>query len=57
MKSFKIILKNGVTETIEAGHIELNDVLEKVEVKDDKGKVMEQYYFNIEHISAIIPQS
>jgi len=57
MKSFKIILKNGVTETIEAGHIELNDVLEKVEVKDDKGKVMEQYYFNIDHISAIIPQS
>ncbi|MDZ7716159.1 MAG: hypothetical protein U5J95_08110 [Balneolaceae bacterium] len=56
MKSFKIVLKNGVTETIEAADIDLNQVLDQVEVKDEDGKVMEDYYFKIEHISAIIPQ-
>lgn len=56
MKSFKVIFENGVTETFEAGSIELNDVLDKVEVKDENGKEMEHYYLNIEHISAIIPQ-
>lgn len=56
MRSFKIIFESGVTETIEAKSIELNDVLDTIEVKDEKGKPMEEFYLNIEHISAIIPQ-
>lgn len=56
MKTFKIVFESGVTETVEAGKIELNDVLDKVEVKDDNGKEMEEYYLNFDHISAVIPQ-
>lgn len=56
MNTFKIVFESGVTETLEAGEIELNDVLDKVIVKDDSGKEMDNYYLNFEHISAIIPQ-
>ena len=56
MSSYKIILKSGATETVEAGSIELNDVLDKIEIKDEDGKEMEEYYFKFDHISAIIPQ-
>lgn len=56
MRSFKIVFESGVTETIEAGTINCNDVLDKVEVKDDDGKEMEEFYLNFNHISAIIPQ-
>jgi len=54
--TFKIIFNSGVREEIEAKSIEMNDVLNKVEVKDADDKVKEDYYFNFEHISAIIPQ-
>ncbi|WP_176466241.1 hypothetical protein [Aliifodinibius salipaludis] len=57
MTDYKIIFESGVTEEITVGSIELNDVLDKVEVKDDEGKEMEQVYLNFEDISAIIPQS
>lgn len=57
MKTFKIVFESGVTETIEAGSIELNDVLNKVIVKDDNGKKMEEFYLNFEHISAVIPKN
>lgn len=56
MITFKIVFESGVTETLEAGEIELNDVLDKVIVKDDNGKEMDKYYLNFDHISAIIPQ-
>ncbi len=56
MKTFKLVFESGVTETIEAGSIEMNDVLDKVVVKDDSGKEISEYYLNFEHISAIIPQ-
>jgi hypothetical protein len=56
MKTFKIVFESGVTETFEAGKIELNDVLDKVEIKDDNGKEMEDFYLNFDHISAVIPQ-
>lgn len=57
MKTFKIVFESGVTETIEAGSIELNDVLNKVIVKDRNGKKMEEFYLNFEHISAVIPKN
>lgn len=57
MTNYKIIFESGVTEEITVGSIELNDVLDKVEVKDDEGKEMEDIYLNFEDISAIIPQS
>lgn len=57
MTNYKIIFESGVTVDITAGSIELNDVLDKVEVKDDDGKEMDELYLNFEDISAIIPQS
>jgi len=53
---FKIIFNSGVKEEIEATSIEMNDVLNKVEVKDADDKVKEDYYFNFEQISAVIPK-
>ena len=53
---YKIIFESGVTETIEAGSIELNDVLDKVEIKGKDGKEMDEIYLNFDHISGIIPQ-
>lgn len=55
--TYKIIFESGVTETIEAESIELNDVLDKVEVKGEDGEELEEIYLNFEHISAIIPQN
>lgn len=57
MKTFKIVFESGVTETIEAGAIELNDVLDKVIVKDDSGEEMEDIYLKFSNISAVIPQT
>ncbi|WP_445665300.1 hypothetical protein [Fodinibius sp. AD559] len=57
MTDYKIIFESGVTIEITAGSIELNDVLDKVDVKDDDGKEIEDVYLNFEDISAIIPQS
>lgn len=56
MKNFKVVFESGVTETIKAGKIELNDVLDKVVVEDDQGKEMKEHYLNFDHISAVIPQ-
>lgn len=56
MKNFKVVFESGVTETIKAGEIELNEVLDKVIVKDDRGKKMDKFYLNFDHISAVIPQ-
>ncbi|WP_441000993.1 hypothetical protein [Fodinibius sp. SL11] len=56
MTTYKVIFESGVTVDIEAGSIELNDVLDKVEIKDDNGKEMEEVYLNFEDISAIIPK-
>lgn len=53
---YKIIFESGVTETIEAESIELNDVLDKVEIKGKDGKEMDEIYLNFDHISGIIPQ-
>lgn len=57
MTNYKVIFESGVTVDITVGSIELNDVLDKVEVKDGDGKEMEELYLNFEDISAIIPQS
>lgn len=57
MTIYKIIFENGVTETVEAESIELNDVLDKVEIKGTDGQEMEEVYLNFDHISAIIPQN
>lgn len=54
--TYKIIFESGVTETIEAAAIELNDVLDKVEVKGEDGEEIDEVYLNFEHISAIIPE-
>lgn len=54
--TYKIIFESGVTETLEAESIELNDVLDKVEVKGKNGKERGEVYLNFEHISAVIPQ-
>lgn len=54
--TYKIVFESGVTETIDVGEIELNDVLDKVEVKDKNGKALEEYFLNLDHISAILPQ-
>lgn len=56
MTEYKIIFESGVEATIEAESIKLNDVLDKVEVLDEEGEEMEDYYLNFKHISAIIPQ-
>lgn len=56
MKSFKIIFESGATETIRAESIELNEVLENVAVKGEDGKEIDEYYLDLESISAIIPQ-
>jgi hypothetical protein len=56
MTEYKIIFESGVTTTIEAESINLNDVLDKVEVKGTDGEEMEEVYLNFNHISAIIPQ-
>lgn len=56
MNTYKVIFDSGVTELIEAGSIERNDVLEKVVVKTIKGEEIEECYLNLDHISAIIPQ-
>lgn len=56
MTTYKVIFESGVTITIEAGSIELNDVLDKVEIKDDDGQEMDEIYLNFEDVSAIIPQ-
>lgn len=56
MTTYKIVFESGVTETLEAESIELNNVLDKIEVKGADGKEMEEIYLNLEHISAIIPQ-
>lgn len=56
MATYKIIFKSGVKETIEAESIELNEVLEKVDVKDEDGNEVEELYLNLEEISGIIPQ-
>lgn len=53
---YKIIFESGVTETIHVGSLELNTVLDNVVVKDENGEKMNNYFLNIEHISAIIPQ-
>lgn len=54
--TYKIIFESGVTETIEAASIELNNVLDKVEVKGEDGEEIDEVYLNFNHISAIIPQ-
>lgn len=54
--TYKIIFESGIAETIEAESIELNDVLDKVEVRGEDGEKLEEVYLNFEHISAIIPQ-
>jgi hypothetical protein len=54
--TYKIIFENGITETIEAESIEMNDVLDKVEIKGEDGEELEEVYLNIDHVSAIIPQ-
>lgn len=57
MTTYKIIFENGHTVTIEAGSIEMNEVLGKVEIKDQDGNEIDEIFLNIDHISAIIPHS
>jgi len=57
MNTYNIIFENGHTVTIEAASIEMNEVLDKVEVKDQDGNEIEEIFLNIDHISAIIPQA
>ncbi len=56
MTTYKIVFESGVTDTVEAESIEVNDVLDKVLVKGSDGKEREEVYLNFEHISGIIPQ-
>ncbi|MEL7833634.1 hypothetical protein [Fodinibius sp. Rm-B-1B1-1] len=56
MTTYKIIFQSGVTTDIEAGSIELNDVLDKVKVQDDDGQEIDEMYLDFDDISAIIPQ-
>lgn len=54
--TYKIIFENGITETLEVESIEMNDVLDKVEIKGEDDEELDEVYLNIDHISAIIPQ-
>lgn len=56
MTKYKIIFESGVTVDIEAGSIVPNDVLDKIEIKDDDGKEMDEVYLSFDDIAAIIPQ-
>lgn len=53
---YKIIFESGITETINVGGLVLNEVLDNVEVRNEDGEKIDNFYLNIEHISAIIPQ-
>jgi len=57
MNTYRIIFENGHTVTIEAASIEMNEVLDKVEVKDQDGNEVDEIFLNIDHISAIIPEA
>lgn len=54
--TYKIIFESGVTTTIKAKSIELNNVLDKVEIIGQDGQERDDIYLKVEHISGIIPQ-
>ncbi|MFH5830996.1 hypothetical protein [Halalkalibaculum sp. DA384] len=56
MKTYKIIFDSGVTERVEVGSIEYNDHIGRIEINDENGDEMEQFYLDFEQIAAIIPQ-
>ncbi|MDX1639651.1 MAG: hypothetical protein R3281_16930 [Balneolaceae bacterium] len=55
MNRYKIIFDNGVTEQINAGSIEFNDHIGRIEVLDEEGEEIEELYLDFEQITAIIP--
>ncbi|MDR8391996.1 hypothetical protein NC796_12635 [Aliifodinibius sp. S!AR15-10] len=55
MKRYKIIFDSGVTEEIEVGSLSYNDHIGRIEINDDDGEEMEEYYLDFEQITAIIP--
>lgn len=56
MKTYKVIFQNGVVEEIEAGSIEFNSHIGRIEIKDEEGEEIEEFYLDFEQITAIIPR-
>jgi len=56
METYKIIFDSGESEIIEVGSLRCNEHIGKIEVKDENGEIIEEYYLNFDHIAAIIPQ-
>lgn len=56
MKKYTIIFKSGVTASIKAGSIEYREHIGKINVKDDAGEEIDEYYVNFEDVAAILPQ-
>lgn len=56
MKKYKIIFDSGVTELIEVGSIEFNDHIGRIEINDEEGEELDEFYLDFEQIAAIIPK-
>lgn len=56
MNTYKIVFDSGETEIIEVGSLRCNEHIGKIEIKDENGQELEQYYLNFDQIAAIIPQ-
>lgn len=56
MNKYKIIFDSGETEILEAGSVDFNPHIGRIEVKDSKGDEIEELYLDFERITAIIPQ-
>lgn len=56
MKEYKIIFESGVSETITVGDIEINEHIGRIDIRDEEGNELDDYYMDLEDISAIIPK-
>lgn len=56
MNEYKIIFKSGVSETITVGALEINEHIGRIDIRDEEGNELEEYYLDLEDISAIIPK-
>ena len=56
MKEYKLIFESGVTETITVGDLEINEHIGRIDIEDEEGNKLDDYYLDLEDISAIIPK-
>jgi len=55
-KGVKEDQKSGVSETITVGALEINEHIGRIDIRDEEGNELEEYYLDLEDISAIIPK-